>query len=558
MAASTHSVHTHELKAAAADEAAVVAQNWKLLRQFNLYRLILALALVAAAASGGDTILGVRFVHLFLAASTAYAVAAFVSIFAIRWQWFGFRILTALLAFLDIGAISLLMFSSGGLGSGLGLLLLVSVAECSVLLGRRTTIFYASLATLAALGEHSAGLFVPNASQLGDVIQGFPKVGMLGIGLFITATLGNSLATRLRSTAALAERQGRDIASLANINDLIIERMQSGVLVCDPAGALQQMNRAARTFLGLDEMSYGRDLVMLVPALAEELERWKENPVLRGRQVLRTERGYTVLPRFIFLGDEKTRLGYLIFLDNTEVLKQQAQQLKMAALARLTASIAHEIRNPLAAITHAAQLLKESLPDESDSARLLKIIENHGQRMNIIVENITQLARRDRTEPRRVAIYSWLVEFVHQFAQGAHIPAEAIHVAGNGQDVEACVDPDQLYQIVGNLCQNALRHSPSFAGEPIVDLHVSLDARERPILEVMDRGPGVPPENREAIFDPFFTTSPGGTGLGLYISRELCEGNGGRLDYLPRAEGGSNFRITFAPAKECSDLTISN
>jgi two-component system sensor histidine kinase PilS (NtrC family) len=538
---------------AAADPAAVQTQNWKLLQQFNLYRLILALALVGAASAGAAAVFGIRFQLLFLATSAAYSAVAFIAIFAIRWRWFGFLLLTAVLALVDIASISLLMFSSGGLGSGLGLLLLVAVAECSVLMGRRTTIFFASLATIAALAEHSAGALIGNATELSGVINGFPKIGVLGIGLFITATLGNSLATRLRSTAALAERQGRDLASLANINDLIIERMQSGVLVCDNSGILRQLNRAARTFLGLDEMSIGHSLAKVAPTLAAELLEWQKNPVLRGRQLLRTDAGYTLLPRFIFLGDKQNRLGFLVFLDNTEVLKQQAQQLKMAALARLTASIAHEIRNPLAAITHAAQLLKESVTEDSDDARLIKIIENHGQRMNIIVENITQLARRDHTEPRRLRLHPWLTEFVHQYVQGAHIPPEAIRILPDGQPVEGCMDPDQLYQVVGNLCQNALRHSPPFSGEAVVELQLGLDAQERPILEVLDRGPGVPPENRETIFDPFFTTSPGGTGLGLYISRELCEGNGGRLDYLPRGETGSNFRITMAPAKECSE-----
>ena len=235
MAAVTQSRRITELKAAA-DEASVVNQNWKLLRQFNLYRLILALALVAAAVTSGRIILGVRFNLLFVTAGAVYSGLALVAMVAIHRRWLGFSVLTALLTFADILAISLLMFSSAGLGSGLSLLLLVSVAECSVLLGRRLTIFYASLATLAALGEHSMGLLFRNASEIADVVHGFPKIGMLGIGLFITATLGNSLAARLRSTAALAERQGRDLASLANINDLIIERMQSGVLGCDPAG----------------------------------------------------------------------------------------------------------------------------------------------------------------------------------------------------------------------------------------------------------------------------------------------------------------------------------
>jgi len=245
------------------------------------------------------------------------------------------------------------------MSSGLGLLMLVSIAEFSVLLGRRMTILYASLGTIAALVEHSWPLLTGTDISIQTVSEGYPQVGVLGIGLFITATLGNTLATRLRSTAALAEKRGLDLANLASVNELIIERMQSGVVVCDNDGRVREMNNAAMTYMGISQLNNLQPLNEISEELDNQLGEWSDNPVQRTMRIVRTSTGCSLLPRFILLGEAPKPLGTLIFLEDTEALKQQAQQLKMAALARLTASIAHEIRNPLSAVTNAAQLLKE-------------------------------------------------------------------------------------------------------------------------------------------------------------------------------------------------------
>ncbi len=539
-------------------QAAVAEQNWKLLSLYNYYRLIISIAAaVLALSSATMPPFGLSSPDLFLIASVIYAVVSLVSLETIRRQRPDFETQATFQIFADIALITFLMHASGGLSSGLGLLLLVAVAGSSLMLGKKMTVLYAALATIAALVEHSWDWWTGIDVNVNEVMQGYPQVGMLGIGLFATATLGYTLATRLRATEALAERRGVDLANLSQLNALIIQRMHSGVLVCDRAGRIRMMNQTAATFLGLPADSLNTGLTAASAELTNQLTQSITNPTRRTRSPVKTGRGYTVIPRFIVLGEPPNHTGTVIFLEDAAVLKQQAQQLKMAALARLTASIAHEIRNPLGAIANAAQLLGENAPKNREENRLVKIIGDQTRRMNVIVENITQLSRRDQVNPVMLPLQPWLEEFMQHFAETLKIPREAFAVYG-AEDLQVCVDPDQFYQVVGNLSQNALRHSPPFTGNLLVKFQGGANSDGRPFLDVIDWGRGVPTEIQDQIFEPFFTTTPKGTGLGLYIARELCEGNGATLDYYPGAGGvGSRFHVTFARAEECGELGIS-
>ncbi len=544
-----------------AESAAANTENWKLLKFFNYYRLAIALSAAAIGLSGLSLPpLASASAELFRIAGVAYAVIALVAFETIRRRRLDFQSQATLLGFADIALLTLLMHASGGLGSGMGLLLLVAVAGTSLMLSKRFTIFFAALATVAALLEHASGLLASAGPIESEIFEGFPQVGMLGIGLFATAILAHTLAARLRVTEELANRRGADVANLAQMNALIIDRMQSGVLACDLDGSVRFINHAAQKFLGAARPNKPRAPLLLsqiAPDLAIQLRLWSATYAQRGRKIFTTRTGYTLLPRFVGIGANKDA-GAVIFLDDMGALKQQAQQLKMTALARLTASIAHEIRNPLGAISNAAQLLAETCPQDQEERRLVKIIEEQSRRMNAIVQNVTQLSRRDRVNPVKLSLASWLDDFIQQYTEAAGVPPDAC--ARYGLDgIEACVDPDQLHQVVNNLCQNAFRHSPPYTGTPLVKFQAGREPDERrPYLDVIDWGTGIPLEIADSIFDPFFTTTPKGTGLGLYIAAELCEGNGAKLAYYPGDGGvGCRFRITFARAEECADLGVS-
>ena len=164
--------------------------------------------------------------------------------------------------------------------------------------------------------------------------------------------------------------------------------------------------------------------------------------------------------------------------------------------------------------------------------------------MNLVIENVLQLSRRRQSEPQLLDLKYWLHRFASEF-RNASGPGQTLHIETNSGTIQTRMDPHQLTQVLTNLVQNGLRYSFQKNKVGQVWLRLFRDPEsDLPILEIMDDGAGVPPEQVQHIFEPFYTTESKGTGLGLYISRELCESNQARLDYRPRETGGSCFRIT--------------
>ena len=237
----------------------------------------------------------------------------------------------------------------------------------------------------------------------------------------------------------------------------------------------------------------------------------------------------------------------LIFLEDMSLIEEKAQQVKLAALGRLSASIAHEIRNPVGAMSHAGQLLAESDQLSAEDKRLTEIIRGNADRVSTIINNVLQLSRREATRPERLSLQEWLDEFRAEFCETMQFPLTRLTLTVPGEPLEVRADPTQLHQIVWNLCDNAIRHGCADSNTAVVDVRAGrMVAGARPFLEIGDRGPGVSAAEIDRIFEPFFTSGRGGTGLGLFLARELAQTNGASLLYESRAGGGSLFRLVFA------------
>ena len=516
------------------------AASLNLLKVYNYYRLIVGLAmLVAFKQTWAPMALGALAPDWFFIGCGSYlllnAVAA--SAFQLLPGRYVLHQNTGLaLATTDVLLLTWLMYLSNGVASGLGLLVLVSVAMGSILINARSGLLLASIASLALLYEE---LYLDLQSSESN--DGYFQAGVLGT-LYFTATLVvQHLSARLRNNEIRSLTQAAELADLERINRIIVQRMRTGIILVNGRNEVRMANQAAYTYLGKTQ---AREPLTLPHELLVRLADWRTDTSLRARPFRIGGNPIQLRVNFSPVRPQDSSQDVTIFIEDTSEIQQQAQQLKLAALGRLSASIAHEIRNPLGAISHAAQLLRESQNLDKGDTRLTDIIHNHCHRMNGVIENVLELSRRRSPKPKRVALNDWLDEFVKEFTDGA--PDAVLECNINPVSTEIRIDSGQLKQALTNLVQNAIRYSEANCGTPFARLEGGMDeSTDRPYLNVIDRGPGVPEDQQANLFEPFFTTEAKGTGLGLYLSRELCEANQASLGYVPDGPGAC-FRIVFS------------
>ena len=506
---------------------------WRSLFYFNVYRLVVALLLLMSVAVWGRNLaFGSRDLTLFIAAAIVYAAFGLICFPLIgarrRFNWQ----LTLQIA-ADVGFIVILVYASGGISSGLGLLLLTTLAGAGLISRGRMTLFFAAIAVIGILLEQTY-----EALKLDAAEPQFVQAGLLSAAYFAIAWLAHALARYAGESEQLAAQRGIDLANMEQVNRLVIRDMHDGVLVVDEGGAIRQCNARAEQLLGpLPRGRAGATLADYAPALARQFEEWR-NPA-DGNTLPRSPVLNNVSARFVPVGGSR-QVGAVIFLEDQSRIQAEARQLKLAALGRLTANIAHEVRNPLSAITHAAQLLQEEPGVSGTSARLITIINENSQRLDRMVNDVLRLNRGDRAHRERFRLADFLEGFVDQYSQIEKVDREIFRV-DYAADPSVLFDRSHLNQVMWNLCRNALRHCRR---EPAsISIRVAMDRGGTIVkLDVVDDGPGVAPGSRTQLFEPFFTTAAGGTGLGLYIAREVCEANGATLDYVETA-GGAQFTV---------------
>lgn len=510
-------------------DTGIADSYWRSLRFFSIYRLVTAaLFLVAFLLTGGTSSVASQNPVLFLWADSAYLVMAFVFLLSLQRIERGFNFQLSVQVACDVLFLTLLMYASGGAKSGFAFMLVVVVAGAALVGQGRLTLFFASLATVAVLLEQ-----VVRQLRFSAESDDFFRTGLISIGFFATALVARALAVKVVANENLARARGIELADQVRINIQVIQDMDDGVLVVDAGGVVRLHNRQAEALLSIDRLP-GDQLSDYSPVLAEHLRR--HSSATESITQLTVPNGKSLIVRWLPPAESGNTLIYLQDLGRVQA---RAQQIKLVALGRLTANIAHEIRNPLSAISNAGELLLDEQRADT-RARLIRIIGDNSNRLNRLVGEVLELGRRDRVQSESIVLAAFIHQFVDEYVLNDASAVDRIRV-NVAPEVVICFDRAHLYRILVNLTANALRYASQESGA--VQLKAVADASEHLELHIIDDGSGIAESDRSKIFEPFFTTRNGGTGLGLYIARELCEANGAQLELLD-ASGGAHFRLT--------------
>jgi two-component system, NtrC family, sensor histidine kinase PilS len=439
---------------------------------------------------------------------------------------------------LDLAFSFIALHELGGLNSGIGVQLLICVSMATLLLPARLALGVAAAAALVVLGE----LWLSTLQINGDATRNPFQAALFSAGFFLLVALVYWLSLLTKQSQAVAERESIAAASLSELNELIIQRMKMGVLVIDDFNQVRQANESAWYLLGMPSPTR-RDLPVISPKLFDRLRFFVSTGKHQTEPLQLADGVPPVVPWFTRLSQENDSAA-IIFLEDQTGVTRRAEELTLTSLGRLSAGIAHEVRNPLAAIRYSTQLLGESEQLNEPDRRLVEIVLHHCDRMNNVVENVLQLSRRERSRPEQINLDVWAAEFITEFKDSVDLGKDQLKLVIEHRSLRVLVDPSQLTQACWNLVRNALRYGrrPDEPAEVFVRIR-KLNDQNQPVVEIIDRGPGIQESKRGNLFEPFYTTGEDGTGLGLYITKQLIEANQATIDFVPVPTGGSCFRI---------------
>ena len=476
----------------------------RILTTLNAFRLLIAAGLLVLFAAGADPrLFGDARPTLFAASAAGYLVFAILSAISLRERLVPEQPLGVVQLIVDIGAITLMMHASGGISSGLGGLLVVFIGAGSLALPLQYSAVLATVATFTILGEQ----LHTQLSNVGSA-PNWPAAGILSGIVLATAFAVQPLARRIAASEELARRFGVDLKNLSELNQYIVQHLRESIVVIDADDSLRLINSSATRLLGVQGVVAGTPLAMLCEPLAHHIAAWRDDHSLSSHPefTLPVEGNSLRLTAHLApLGRDGQRAGpILIFLEDQSLMNARVQQSKLASLGRLSASIAHEIRNPVGAMSHAAQLLEESPALGEDDRRLTEIIRTHSGRVSHIIDNVLQLSRRESSRPERLAVGEWLAEFADEFVRTHELQEGEFTIAEVADGLEVRMDRSHLRQVLWNLCDNAVKYA-SETGGILVELAAGrIQGHGRPYLEVRDSGNGVDAATAEKIFEPFF------------------------------------------------------
>lgn len=508
-------------------------RQWKMLLVYNVYRLVCILALFCLFWVSSYSQINDVYYNLLLGLYLLFGLGCFYfgyhRIVKLEYQvlWFGS---------VDIVLIALFINSIGHLESGFGVVLFATIAVLSILAPGQIGIYFASVASVTLLVIN----LIDYEYNLETDLAPFFATGIYGAGFFATALTTWYLASRVRSSELMAEQWSNELVSILRVGEYFVEQFKNGVIYIESDGQIRLINNTVRQYFNIKKNSLPASIEQLIPQI------YPAYKLFISKRKKRKEYAQTILEplniRIEFFSvsiDSKTSV--LITLEDLAVVEQQAQQFKLASLGRFSASIAHELRNPLGVISHAAQLMGENQALDEENVRLKELIMNNCNRMNRVIKNVLQLSRQQSSKPESIQLTLFLEQFKHEFTLindcdiGIAIP--------KNMNKTVLFDRSQLNQIMVILCDNAMQHGANSDGQ--VHITFSVEHKGQGIkLNVCDTGPGILASKREAVFEPFFTTSVTGNGMGLFIAKDLCELNGARL-LLEKIDRGCCFSLLF-------------
>jgi two-component system sensor histidine kinase PilS (NtrC family) len=519
---------------------------WKTLWLYSIYRLILAAVLIFVGFSQYsplninylDEVLFILTIGLYLFLAIAGNITAYI-------QWPNHLVQISFNTITDVIIMLKVIYSTGGVSAELGLLIAIPLFTLNFLRPGQVSLFITALGIIALLGLE-VYLQQTQFSQPKDLLY----TGLLSLFILVGSWVGAKWAIRASSTAALAKRRGLDIANLSQLNQTIVDELTSGILVVESSGSIRHINSTAWEFLGKPDHWRKQPLREFAPEIDKHLQVWLKNVCPEVISCDIKHQGTMELRmHFTQLGTQ-TKGITLINLEDTTEQRKRVQEVKLASLGQLTANIAHEIRNPLGAISHSAQLLSESPALDKVDVRMVQIIQSNSKRMNSIIESVLNLSSKKKPQQETIYLKAWTSEFLDDFIAQSSLKKQQINVFISPADCTVEFDPAHLHQIMWNLCRNAMKHAHNHTTALQLDIQGGIPNHSRDVvLNICDNGRGVESKDHLRLFEPFFTTSDSGTGLGLFMSRELAMSNGGSLEYRATGKQGCCFHLTFSKSR---------
>ena len=504
-------------------------QGWELLYYYNLYRLGLALVLLTLSSpalfnpeSGfGSWTLAISIVGFFLVSVVAF--------FCIKIQSPAIQIQAHALFLVDILLISFITFSNSLHDTNIAVFFITTVAATAVMFRTKTALGYASIATLIIFAKDIVDVLLFEGSYRDFYIAALTALGFHAIVLVVSR-----LAQQTQVVQQALEQQELDLADLDDINQMIVDHLEIGILFLDDELGIKLINDNARELVGdyIESASVTGKLATIVQKYPDMLS-GKQFTFRHGSKVLE-------------LSSNPLRNGLLVrIVDRTQISKK-IQDTKLSSVGRLASAISHEIRNPLNAINHAAQLLKPEF-NSQENDELIDIIRKHVKRIDNIIESIMERSRPGKVYQKEIDLESWLDSFIETFQQT--LGGESVSISHYGEPVSVVFDPTQLEQILTNLCQNSRKYAQKPNKTLDIAFHTGSDQNSVPYLDIIDNGDPIPEQLIDRMFEPFYTSDSKSTGLGLYLSREFCRLNGSDLEYY-NDQNSHGFRIVFKGSED--------